>query len=348
MRHGASRRRAGHPYRVGVFTEPDDLDRGTLADALRADWRIDAARLEHLPVGFGSHHWKAAGTDGSRWFVTADDLHAGHRPGGDADGVFAVLDRAFRTAAALRGSAALDFVVAPTASCDGTVLRRIDARYAVRVDPFLDAAAAGSGDYEHEDDRRRVGRLLGRLHAASRRVGPDLPGHEDFALPGRDALEEALARLDVPWDGGPFAEPARELLRTCARSVGDRLLDYDRGARILRQGASSWVVTHGEPHSANVLREPGGALRLVDWDTALVAPRERDLWMVLDEALTGWDEYRAAAGDIELDEQAIELYRRRWELADIAIFVVDFRRPHEGTDDTVTAFEGLSGYLGEL
>jgi hypothetical protein len=53
-------------------------------------------------------------------------------------------------------------------------------------------------------------------------------------------------------------------------------------------------------------------------DTTLIAPRERDLRMVLDDDLTGWDEYLAAAGDATLNLHAVELYRRWWELADIA------------------------------
>jgi hypothetical protein len=63
---------------------------------------------------------------------------------------------------------------------------------------------------------------------ASGSVPPGLPGREDFALPGRAALEEALAQLDTPWDHEPFAEPARRLLgRTraefgiaCAPTIG--------------------------------------------------------------------------------------------------------------------------------
>jgi aminoglycoside phosphotransferase (APT) family kinase protein len=59
----------------------------------------------------------------------------------------------------------------------------------------------------------------------------------------------------------------------------------------VRESSDSWVVTHGEPHRGNVIRDPRGGVYLVDWDTTLIAPRERDLRMVLDRELTGWDEY---------------------------------------------------------
>jgi spectinomycin phosphotransferase len=333
-------------YGVGVYSEPQDLDRATLADALKRYWRIRATRLDYLPIGFGSHHWQAVGADGSRWFVSADDLRAGQHVGRAPDDVFVVLDRAFRTAAALRDEAGLEFVLAPIPSDGGPVLRRIDTRYAIRVEPFVDGAAGEFGDFERPEERRRMGTLLGRLHAASASVPLGLPCREDFALPGREALEEAFAQLDTPWDHGPFAEPSRHLLRAHAGRVRGRLRGYDQLAARVARDPSPWVVTHGEPHSANSIRDAEG-LRLVDWDTALIGPRERDLWMVLDTDLTGWDEYREVMGSVRLSEEALGLYRERWALAEICIYAAEFRRPHEETEDTRASWDNLGEYLKE-
>jgi spectinomycin phosphotransferase len=327
-----------------VYSEPRDIDRAALADALERHWSIGAVRLDYLPIGFGSHHWETVGADGSRWFVSADDLLAGPHAGGAPDDVFAMLDRAFRTAAALR-DAGLEFVLAPVPSGGGAVLRRIDARYAIRVEPFVDGAAGEFGEYERPEERRRMGTLLGRLHAASESVPRGLPGREDFALPGREALEGAFAELDTPWDHGPFAEPARELLRAHAGGVRERLDAYDQLAGRVRDEPGPWVVTHGEPHSANLIREARGDLRLVDWDTTLIGPRERDLWMVLDADLTGWDEYREVVGPHRLNEDALGLYRERWALAEICVYVAAFRRPHEETEDTRVSWQELAEYL---
>jgi Phosphotransferase enzyme family len=330
---------------VDVYSEPLDLDRAALADALTRHWSIGAAGLDYLPIGFGSHHWEAVGADGSRWFVSADDLRAGRHAGRAPDDVFAALDRAFRTAVALREDAGLEFVLAPIPSDGGAVLRRIDPRYAIRVEPFVEGAAGEFGKFERPEERRRMGTLLGRLHAASGNVSLGLPGREDFALPGREALEAALAQLDTPWDHGPFAEPTRELLRAHAGPIRDRLRAHDRLAGRVRDEPGPWVVTHGEPHSANVMRDAGDGLRLVDWDTTLVGPRERDLWMTLDAELTGWDEYREAMGSVRLDEDALGLYRKRWALAEICVYVAEFRRPHEESEDTRASWAELGEYL---
>ncbi len=172
-----------------------------------------------------------------------------------------------------------------------------------------------------------------------------LPSREDFVLPGREVLEEAFRHLDSAWPGGPFAEPARELLRSHAARVQERLRAYDqlKGRAIHEQDA--WFVTHGEPHSAIVIRQADGGMRLVDWDTTLVAPRERDLWMVLDDQMTGWVEYLEATGRVRLSEEMLGLYRERWALAEICIDVAEFRRPHQDTEDMRVSWQELVEYL---
>jgi spectinomycin phosphotransferase len=127
--------------------------------------------------------------------------------------------------------------------------------------------------------------------------------------------------------------------------VQERLRAYDLQAGRVLAEPGDWVVTHGEPHSANVIREPAGGLRLVDWDTALLAPRERDLWMILDAGMTGRDEYREVTGPVRLDEKALAFYRERWALAEICMYVAEFRRPHGETEDTRASWEELKEYL---
>jgi hypothetical protein len=328
-----------------VLTEPRDLDRAELAQFLEDHWGLRDARLDYLAVGLGSHHWSARDSRGTRRFVTVDDLEATHRAASDTDAAFDALDRAFGTAAALRDDAALEFVLAPLFDRDGAIVRRLSHRYAVTVSPFVDGESSPFGPYEEPDDRRAMGALLGRLHAATDHVPADLPLRDDFAIPSRAALVEALRDLHRKWDSGPFAEPTRKLLQLNADALERRLREYEKLATAVREGSASWVITHGEPHRANVIRDPRGGLYLVDWDTALIAPRERDLRMVLDDDLMGWDEYRQLARGASLNHDALELYREWWELADIAVFVADLRRPHERTEDTAAYWEILERNL---
>ena len=46
-----------------------------------------------------------------------------------------------------------------------------------------------------------------------------------------------------------------------------------------------------------------------------------------------------------VSEDAVDLYRLAWDLNEIAIYVSDFRRPHERTDDTSEAWQNLQHFL---
>lgn len=69
-----------------------------------------------------------------------------------------------------------------------------------------------------------------------------------------------------------------------------------------------------------------GALVLVDWDTTLAAPPERDLW-----DLTGSDasllNYYTAATGTEIDHQALSLYRLWYDLAEVGGYLGWFQGP---------------------
>src|SRR5688500_6469013 len=92
-----------------MFTRPDGLADTDVAAALAEGWGLRVEGVEHLPVGFGGHHWRAG-----PWFVTADDLRG--RP--DREGR---LRAALGTARALC-DAGLGFVAAPVPTTGGGVL----------------------------------------------------------------------------------------------------------------------------------------------------------------------------------------------------------------------------------
>ena len=103
------------------------------------------------------------------------------------------------------------------------------------------------------------------------------------------------------------------------------------------------MITHGEPHASNVMLTPSGP-RLVDWDTALFAPPERDLWMLADEDDSVLPAYMAATG-VEIDDHALDLYRLWYDLAEIGGYLTLFRSRHGETADTEESWVNLVEFL---
>ena len=308
-------------------TRPPELADATLAGALAEGWALDVGPLTYLPVGFGSHHWATTSSEGTTWFVTVHDLDAKrHGPEESLDGVHDRLRRALQTAADLRHRSGHRFVLAPVGA---GVVHRIGERWTASLYPYLEGTA---GEFDGPADEAVLAHLAD-LHRTDPAQTPEI-GAEDFAVPNRAGLLDALAHLDDgPWDGGPYGEAARTRLRPEAERVHRAFARYDGLVAAEAARPERRVVTHGEPHPANVLVTPDGARLLIDWDTALLAPPERDLRHA-----------RGPGGDPDV----LELYRLRWALEEVAGYALALRAPHEATEDTALFLEGLEEYLAEL
>lgn len=329
---------------------PAGLTEADLIAALAGGWGIEVDSAGYLPVGAGSYHWSMVDRRGTAWFVKVDDL------GFDAAGrdeMFDRLGRSYGSALALRRDGGLDFVLAPVPARTGAALWRLTPRYAGSVFPMV-AGAAGRFGAHRPEDRAELVDLLAELHRATPVVAGLAP-RADLVLPGRDELREALRNLDREWTGGPYGESARKLLSAHAGHVEGLLAEFDRRVDRVRATAADWVLTHGELHPGNVMRTPDG-LRLIDWDTVLIAPAERDLWMLtsalarmVGEDPVGDDEeilarYARATGRT-VRPAVLDLYPLWWKLADIAVYVGELRRPHGTGEDITASLTYLTGHL---
>jgi spectinomycin phosphotransferase/16S rRNA (guanine(1405)-N(7))-methyltransferase len=324
-----------------VLSRPEDLADDSLRDVLRGGWKLCARSLAYQAVGFGSHHWLAGDDRGGRFFVTVDDLAMRRRTSDDTlDAAFGRLERAFATALSLRSEVGLDFVIAPVPACDGRVLSRVGTRYSVVVHPYVTGDLTGrDGAFDRPADRREVLDLLIALHAAH----AEPPRADDFTVPRVAELMAAMEQTAAPWRVGPYGTRARDLLATHAAGLTALLAAYaDLAARVSAR-PDRMVITHGEPHSGNVLRTPCG-LALVDWDTVLLAPPERDLWG-LAEADAAIPSVYAAATGVPIDDDALTLYRLWYDLAEIAEYVSHFQISHGDTADTAEAWRNLRHFL---
>ena len=122
----------------------------------------------------------------------------------------------------------------------------------------------------------------------------------------------------MPWTGGPYAEPGRDLLARYEEPVRQALARFDGLVNRVQGAGGPCVITHGEPHPGNLLRTRTG-LRLIDWDMTALARPERDLWWVISGDQDAARYSRQTSWTVNQD--ALALYRLRWDLDDIAGFL---------------------------
>jgi hypothetical protein len=324
-----------------MLTRPDDLTDQDIVGALSSGWAVAVDEIEYAAVGFGSHHWRVTGDTG-RWFATVDDLNARPREMTDTRGDVANRLSAALSVARSLHDAGLHFVVAPIPTLAGGVVHPIHDRYVVALYPHVDGEAHPWGPYPTRDDRLAVLDRIVAVHATTASIA-GMALLDNFVIPSRDRLVEAMADSSTPWGPGPYAADARDLLQRHRESVGRNLSRYDELVDQVASQQSRLVLTHGEPHRGNTINTADGVV-LIDWDTALLAPPERDLWALIEEDPMIAEEYTRRTG-VGLDGSTIQMYRLWWDLCDTSLFVNDLRQPHRDTDDTRFAWRKLNDYL---
>ena len=330
---------------VVVLSKPTGLSEDVLASALARAWDLPDASLTYRPVGFGSHHWEGVDANGGRWWVTVDDLEIRRRSRLEAyDAAFDRLHAALAVPAALR-THGRTFAVAPVAGMDGRYLARFDDRYVVALYPYLDGQRFSWGEFATPEHRRAALDMVLGVHTAPASVR-DGVGLDDFGVSQADELESTLEEGgDVPAEG-PYARAMVKLVRARAGTIRRHLARYRDLVQRARAGTDRTVLTHGEPHAANTMLTADGWV-LIDWDTTLVAPPERDLWMIDPGDGSVLATYAEATGRAPL-AAIVELYRLRWTLTDIAVEVARFRRPHDGNAEDDAAWDILTSNLDAL
>lgn len=278
---------------------PPHTSNADVLAVVRDRWLPGCDAVEHLPVGLGAWHWLASYAGEPRLFVTLDQLGVHHTA--------ATLEATYAAAAALAEE--LDLVVAPVPGADGRFTTPLGDG-ALSATPWVDG---------RRPDGSATAGLLARLHA----VAPPAALPHWHPLVGPDLPEELAARTLTPWTSGAHGEEARNLLRAHLDDVAVWVADYLRLAE--SSDPATWVATHGEPHPRNQLETADGVV-LVDWESARVAPAERDLrWLGL------------PTGDPDL----LRMFALEWRLDELSQYADWFEQTHTGTESDRVALGGL-------
>jgi len=325
-----------------VLTPPDGLPGELLAHTVAREWGRRVASAVYRPVGFGSHHWEVLDRSGRRWFATVDELDVRRRSALEScDAAFERLTGSLAAAEELQ-NAGCSFVVAPIPAQDGSPAVRLAADLAVAVYPFVDGRSFAFDDFGLAGHRAAVGKLVAAVHDASAAARACAPA-DDFLVPHRCEVTAVLASPSAVVDCGPFARGMAELLRSSTFVIRRLFARYDALVETVRGQRARMVLTHGEPHAGNTMLAADG-WRLIDWDTAAVAPPERDLWLLDPGDGSVLDGYAARTGRRPRPD-ALELYRLRWDLADLAVEVARLSRPHTGSADDEAGWAVLQDVL---
>jgi spectinomycin phosphotransferase len=291
---------------------PAGVSEDVLRVALGEHFGVDVAQVAFLPLGHDASAWvfRAEARDGEAWFVK---LRV------QVDNPAALLVPRHLHDHGVRN------VVAPLPARSGELWGQVGP-YALILYPFV-AGETGMARGLTAEQWRAYGATLREIHAAP--VAAELAAHmrrESFAPGGA----ELIPRLDALVDGGTFDEIGAALAarwRASRPVIRELLARAEELGRRLAASPPPPLLCHADIHTGNVLADAAGQIWVVDWDEAMLAPRERDLMFVMgggiSERLVGPREeawFFEGYGPVEVDALALAYYRAAWAVSDIAAF----------------------------
>jgi spectinomycin phosphotransferase len=239
-------------------------------------------------------------------------------------------------------------IIPPIATTAGQLWTRMDA-FAVILSPFV----AGRNGFEVSlSDRQWVdlGAALRGIHTAvvPPSLGAAIP-HERYSPHFRNLVRMFQARVEETAFPEPIAAQFAAFLRAKRDEISHIVARADALADALQARSLEQVLCHADIHGGNVLIGADGALSIVDWDTLIFAPKERDLMFVGGGIGNGWNSAREGAlfyqgyGRADIDPTALAYYRYERIVEDIVAFSEQLLLTDEGGADRPQALHFFRG-----
>ena len=294
-----------------VLRPPANVTDTDVLAAVRRHWDEGVTAVTYLPVGFGAHHWRAEVEGEPRLFVSLDMPLPRHTP--------ASLEAAYASAAALAET--LDFVWPSLPSS-------VHGSYTVPLEPGHLSVTRWLDGRRPEAGASDLVPLLDQLHAATTpHQTCEWVSTVDHHLP--DQLD---LLVEEPWETGPLGEQARALVSPRLSQVRD--WSEEHAGRLEAIDRDGFVVTHGEPGEHNQWLACGRTY-LLDWESLLLAPAERDLGTLI----------QSGVASERADPDLVRFFDLEWRLAEIQAYTPWLAGPHDSGEDARVALGGLRDEL---
>jgi spectinomycin phosphotransferase len=164
---------------------------------------------------------------------------------------------------------------------------------------------------------------LKQIHAVTPAVsGLEAVRIETFNLNPR--WLDTIQRIPATIDSGDFANPHQEQFAAFWQAkqaeitrIVDRAIQLGRW---LQSQSLEKVLCHTDIHTANVLVEGTDKIHIVDWDSPLFAPRERDLMFMVEQQADDAAHFFEGYGQMPVNPLALAYYRYEWVVQEFGDF----------------------------
>ncbi len=292
---------------------PASVDPQALHACLHDEYKIEVSELRFLPFGadLNTAVYRVATNDKTDYFLK---LRSG------------TFDQASVAVPKFLSEVGMKQVIPPLPARSGQLWASFPP-FTLVLYPFVE----GRDAYQRKlSDAQWIefGASLQRLHTAQFPAGITVgTPREDFSPRWRESVRSYLARFERESFEEPVAAQLAAFLRSRSSEVTKMTDRAGQLAEALKRQPLRYVLCHGDIHGWNLLVGDNGSLYIVDWDTLIFAPVERDLMFIGaglgDTGRTPQQEeelFYRGYGPMNVNRPAIAYYRYERIIEDIAAY----------------------------
>lgn len=200
-----------------------------------------------------------------------------------------------------------------------------------------------------KDQWAQFGAAIKRLHST------DIPSsitngvpRETFSSKWRETVKSFLGRIENEVFEEPVAVKMTEFLKSKSSEILKLVERAEELAITIQKQPLKYILCHADIHGWNLIVDKEAALYIVDWDTLIFAPKERDLMFVgagiWNSGLTAAEEeslFYKGYGQTESNHDVLAYYRFERIIQDIGDYCEYIFFSDEGGDDRMRCFEAL-------
>ena len=192
---------------------------------------------------------------------------------------------------------------------------------------------------------RELGSTLKRVHRAQIPAGliPLVP-QETYNPAWRESVKQFQSQVEKVSFEDQVAAKLAGFLRAHRQEIYRMVERAEVLAYSLCRGSQDFVLCHSDAHPGNFLIADDGRLYLVDWDSPIFAPKERDLMFfgagMMGDLPGGLAErlFYEGYGQVDVNQTALAYYRYERIIQDIAEFCKQLLLTTDGGDDREQAY----------
>jgi spectinomycin phosphotransferase len=219
----------------------------------------------------------------------------------------------------------LKHIIFPIKTLDGNSIQYIN-DHTLIVYPFIEGQD-GFSQTLTEKQWQILGSELRKLHEIK------VPNsfqkqlrHETYSAKFRDDVTALYKRLDTTSTTDSVALEFIASLKKNSETIHKLLNRAEVLARILKDTPVKFMLCHADIHGGNVLIDKNNSIYIVDWDSPMMAPKERDLMFIGGGVANVWNKpdeeafFYKGYGHTEINKALLSYYRHERIVQDISEF----------------------------